>query len=86
MPPLLRGSIVLLGAVVVVAPLIHLVFESRPVDYEVWQHLRQNQIPSSLFETFIFSIGSAITAFVIGTSWTVLSLFLPRLNFIFKIA
>ena len=86
MPTLLRWSILLLGAAVVAAPLIQLVFESRSVDYEVWQHLRQNQIPSSLFETFIFSIGSAITAFVIGTSWAVLSLFLPRLNFIFKIS
>lgn len=86
MPSLLRWSILLLGAAVVAAPLIQLFFESQTVDYEVWQHLRQNQIPSSLFETFIFTTGSALTALVIGTTWAIVGLFLPRINFILKIS
>ena len=75
-----------MGAAVIAAPLVQLIFESQSVDYEVWQHLRQNQIPSSLFETFTFSLGSAFTALVVGSSWAVLSLFIPRFNFIFKLS
>lgn len=86
MPTLLRWSILLFGAAIVAAPLIQLLFESQSVDYEVWKHLSQNQIPSSLFETFIFSFGSALTAFLIGTTWAVFGLFLPRLSFVFKIS
>lgn len=86
MPSRLRWSILLLGAAVVAAPLIQLLLESQSVDHEVWQHLRQNQIPSSLFETFIFSAGSAVAALFLGSLWAILGLFLPRLNFLFKIS
>jgi iron(III) transport system permease protein len=82
----LRWSILLLGAAVVAAPLIQLLFESQSVDSEVWQHLRKNQIPSSLIETLVFSIGSALTALLIGTTWAIVGFFLPRINFVFKIS
>jgi iron(III) transport system permease protein len=82
----LRWSALLVGAAVVAAPLIQLFFESQSIDSEVWQHLRQNQIPSSILETFSFSIGSALTALILGSSWAVIGLFLPRLSLILKLS
>ena len=83
---LLRWSILLIGATVVVAPLMQLIFESRNVDIEIWQHLRDNQIPNSLLETLIFTLGSTLTALLIGSLFALLGLSLPRLNFVLKIS
>lgn len=70
---------------VLLGPMVQLAIESRSIERDVWKHLSSHLLFPSILNTLIFSLGSALIAIVVGTSWLLLSLFAKR-TFYFTIS
>ncbi|AGH95369.1 ABC transporter permease [Pseudobdellovibrio exovorus] len=79
-----RWGLLLVALSIFLGPLFQLSLEAGDIEPEVWQHLRSFQLFQGLYETLFFSLGSAFVAFLIGTAWAIISLFLPRYSFWFS--
>lgn len=82
----LRWMVTGLALVIFCGPLFQLALEARVIDPDVWLHLKTHQLPSSLFETLFFAVGSAAVALIIGSSWMLASLLAPQFSFLFTLS
>ena len=65
--------------VIFAGPLFQLSAEAFHVEADVWDHLRDNLLVPGFFETLMFAFGCGITGLLIGGTWALLSMFLPRI-------